>query len=162
MKFVSLAIIALVGEAMAVQLRYDEAEGPTKADNGESDETVVPRYSKKELKKLGWVHPHQRLDDGNDDDTVLTMMNGQMLKITKRRIYDADGDGVEDNVDKTRDELDRFYHPFAFGVAEEINNTHHGNLPGHVRKEEEEQEPVYNDPWGNADFSSLADLHLHI
>ena len=51
------------------------------------------------------------------------------------RITDADGDGVEDNIAKTRDELDRFYEPLVFGVAEEINNTHHGNLPGHVQQE---------------------------
>ena len=38
MKF---AIIALLGLAGAVQLRYDESEGPTKADNGELDETVL-------------------------------------------------------------------------------------------------------------------------
>ena len=162
MKFVSLAVLALMGEAMAINLRYDESEGPTKADNGESDDTVLPRFSKKELKKEGWVNPHARFDNGNDDETVLTMTNGQMLVVRKRRIYDTDGDGVEDNVEKTRDELDRFYHPFAFGVAEEINNTHHGNLPGHTRKEEEEQEPIYFDPWGNANFSTLADLHLHI
>ena len=59
----------------------------------------------------------------------------------KRRIYDADGDGVEDNVEKTRDELDRFYIPQVFGPAEEMHNTHHGNLPGHVRMEEYEAEP---------------------
>ena len=29
----------------------------------------------------------------------------------KRRIYDLDGDGVEDNVKRSRDELDRFYYP---------------------------------------------------
>lgn len=51
------------------------------------------------------------------------------------RIYDADGDGVEDNVKRTRDELDRFYEPAVFGVAEEINNTRHGNLPGHIQRE---------------------------
>ena len=29
----------------------------------------------------------------------------------KRKIYDLDGDGVEDNVKRSRDELDRFYYP---------------------------------------------------
>ena len=58
-----------------------------------------------------------------------------------RRIYDADGDGVEDNVEKTREELDRFYIPAVFGPAEELHNTIHGNLPGHVRMEEATQAP---------------------
>merc|ERR1719327_1991996 len=68
---------------------------------------------------------------------VLTMLDGSM-----RPIYDADGDGVEDNVKKTRDELDRFYEPAVYGVAEDIYNTHHGNLPGHVRKAEYEDAPA--------------------
>ena len=58
-----------------------------------------------------------------------------------RPIYDEDGDGVEDNVKKTRDELDRFYEPAVYREAEDIYNTHHGNLPGHVRKAEYEDAP---------------------
>tara|TARA_B110000305_G_C18840269_1_gene359775 strand:+ start:168 stop:401 length:234 start_codon:yes stop_codon:yes gene_type:complete len=61
----------------------------------------------------------------------------------KRKIYDVDGDGVEDNVDKTWEELDAFNDPLSFGDAEEINNTHHGNLPGHIRLEEYEHEPTH-------------------
>ena len=59
----------------------------------------------------------------------------QSSPFAPRRIYDADGDGVEDNVHKTADELDDFYDPNRFGDVDEINNTHHGNLPGHVRME---------------------------
>ena len=60
----------------------------------------------------------------------------------KRRIYDLDGDGVEDNVKRSRDELDRFYYPNQFGDAgDDIHNTHHGNLPGHLRLEEYEYPP---------------------
>merc|ERR1712031_125582 len=60
----------------------------------------------------------------------------------KRRIYDLDGDGVEDNVKRSRDELDRFYYPNQFGDAgDDIHNTHHGNLPGHLRLEEYEKPP---------------------
>ena len=51
------------------------------------------------------------------------------------RINDADGDGVEDNVHKTFYELDRFYKPAYFFPLEDLHNTHHGNLPGHVQKE---------------------------
>ena len=61
----------------------------------------------------------------------------------KRRIYDLDGDGVEDNVKRSRDELDRFYYPNQFGDAgDDIHNTHHGNLPGHLRLEEYEHAPT--------------------
>lgn len=48
-----------------------------------------------------------------------------------RRITDMDGDGVEDNEKFSHDTLDEFYDPLVFGVSEDINNTHHGNLPGH-------------------------------
>lgn len=51
------------------------------------------------------------------------------------RIYDEDGDGIEDNRFDTHDELDKFYLPNVFGVAEDLHNTHHGNLPGHVQME---------------------------
>jgi len=49
------------------------------------------------------------------------------------RITDADGDGVEDNEAWANDfaHLDKFYIPAVFGSAEEMYNTHHGNLPGH-------------------------------
>ena len=61
----------------------------------------------------------------------------------KRQIYDLDGDGVEDNVKRTRDELDDFYYPNQFGDAgDDIYNTHHGNLPGHLRLEEYEMPPA--------------------
>ena len=109
--------------------------------------------------KNGWENPLGWVDGGDGDEGVLTMVDGtiRMLKHKKhhhgdltvltmlngqqRPIYDEDGDGVEDNVKKTRDELDRFYEPAVFGVAEDIHNTHHGNLPGHVRKAEYEDEP---------------------
>lgn len=48
-----------------------------------------------------------------------------------RRITDMDGDGIEDNEKYDHDTLDEFYDPLVFGVAEDINNTRHGNLPGH-------------------------------
>ena len=49
-------------------------------------------------------------------------------------INDVDGDGVEDNVHKTHDELDRYYIPNRFFPTEHIYNTRHGNLPGHIQK----------------------------
>ena len=62
-----------------------------------------------------------------------------------RRIIDADGDGVEDNVHKTQKELDRF-RKMVFGVAvEDIHNTKNGELPGHVRFGEDHEPGT--DPW---------------
>ena len=49
-------------------------------------------------------------------------------------IYDADGDGVEDNQHLTHDELDKFYKPHKFGPTEYIYNTRNGELPGHLQK----------------------------
>jgi hypothetical protein len=59
-------------------------------------------------------------------------------RIGRREIYDEDGDGVEDNVHKTFDELDRFYDPNVYGDAgdADIYNTHQGGMPGHVRRTE--------------------------
>lgn len=51
-----------------------------------------------------------------------------------RAIYDSDGDGIEDNMDFGAYELDKFYDPLVFGVAEDVHNTRHGNMPGHRQK----------------------------
>ena len=51
------------------------------------------------------------------------------------RIYDEDGDGVEDNRYDSHEELDNFYIPAVFGTAESIYNTIHGELPGHISME---------------------------
>ena len=153
MKYLTIATLAIV-QASAVQLRYDVSEGPTKADNGENDHQILGQDTAW-LKKF-WTNPLEWKDDGSDDDTVLTMLNGSMIR--PRRIYDADGDGVEDNVQKTREELDRFYIPAVFGAAEELHNTHHGNLPGHTRKEENEEEPF--DAMDK--FNNFAEMTLNI
>ena len=163
MKFISIAALALLGQVSAV--RYADSEGPTKVDLGEDDPKVVGRADDDpsadkwhKENPLGWT------DDGDDDHVVLTMLDGSMRQTSHkhhkkshhsksgvvltmidgsmRPIYDEDGDGVEDNVHKTHDELDAFYDPAVFGVADEIHNTHHGNLPGHVRKSEYEGEPL--------------------
>ena len=49
-------------------------------------------------------------------------------------IYDEDGDGVEDNVHYTHKQLDKFYKPNNFFPTEDIYNTRHGNLPGHIQR----------------------------
>ena len=70
-----------------------------------------------------------------------------------RQIYDKDGDGVEDNVHRTREELDRFYLPNNFHPVEDIYNTKHGNLPGHVRKSEYEGRPNYKSAYFHPELS---------
>ena len=96
------------------------------------------RKARKEAMAVQTSHGGQRKRMARKEAmAVMTMADGSM-----RPIYDEDGDGVEDNVNKTRDELDRFYEPAVYGVAEDIYNTHHGNLPGHVRKAEYQDAPV--------------------
>jgi len=51
-----------------------------------------------------------------------------------RKINDADGDGVEDNVHKTQAELDRFRKQVFGSDVNDIHNTRHGNLPGHTNE----------------------------
>ena len=127
MKFIySSAVIALLGQASAINLKYAEAEGPTKADYGEADDEVVNReavYSHEFTGDSGfnWVNPLSLHDDGADDDWVVVQVADEDVSLLqleskkdlygKRRIYDLDGDGVEDNVKRSRDELDRFYYP---------------------------------------------------
>ena len=128
-------ILALLGVASAHKLttRYAESEGPTKVDFGESDNDVLTRNG-----NGVYGNPLGYTDSGAGDDTVVLQTDGTAVVVHRmgREIYDADGDGVEDNVHKTRDELDRFYIPNRFFPTEDIYNTHHGNLPGHIRKEE--------------------------
>merc|ERR1719152_677617 len=163
MRFITLAALAVVSVSA---VRYKDSEGPTKVYFGENDDPVLQRaddssdpddakWKKDNPLDWGW-------DSGDADETVLTMLDGSigmkhkhrrhhrrpqagtvltMVDGSMRPIYDEDGDGVEDNVKKTYDELDRFYEPAVYGVAEDIYNTHHGNLPGHVRKAEYEGEP---------------------
>ena len=145
MKFIAVAALIACSQA----IRYDQAEGPTKVDFGENDDHVVGRKAPKD-----WTNPLGWTDNGADDETVLTMVDGTM-KYVPREIYDADGDGVEDNEHLSHHELDRFYIPFVFGDAEEMHNTHHDNLPGHWVKSVADHEPkdTYTiNPWGPADY----------
>jgi hypothetical protein len=50
-----------------------------------------------------------------------------------KKINDADGDGVEDNVKKTQAELDRFRKPVFGAAVDDLHNTKPGELPGHTR-----------------------------
>lgn len=70
------------------------------------------------------------------NDENLIQFRPQDLKHAHKpwAIYDADGDGVEDNVHLTHEELDAYYKPNVFFPTENIYNTRHGNLPGHIQK----------------------------
>merc|ERR1711898_3312 len=101
---------------------------------------------------------------GDMDDTVVLQTDGSAMILKRDRgtgpvdgagrpIYDADGDGVEDNIDRSREEPDRFYLPNYFFPTEDIYNTHHGNLPGHVRKAEYQGRPNYLSPYFHPELS---------
>jgi hypothetical protein len=73
--------------------------------------------------------------------------------VNANKIFDADGDGVEDNVDFSSEELDAFYFPTNFNSAEDVYNTRHGGMPGHRQREfyEGQSEPesmeLVKGPW---------------
>ena len=69
MKFISVAVLAIIANVQAVQ--YAESEGPTKADNGEADEVVLQRTLDTGGK---WSNPLGWTDAGADDDVVLTQL----------------------------------------------------------------------------------------
>lgn len=50
-----------------------------------------------------------------------------------RRIIDADGDGVEDNVKYDQKTLDKFRKMVFSPAVEDLHNTRNGELPGHHR-----------------------------
>lgn len=74
--------------------------------------------------------------EGPGDLESITLADDDLSQLKWERgnneIVDADGDGVEDNISDGWDswKFDQFYDPAAFHVVEDINNTHHGNLPG--------------------------------
>ena len=63
----------LVVTQLAADIRYDESEGPTKADNGEADPSVVHREADvaNGKKVSGWTNPLGWTDAGDADETVL-------------------------------------------------------------------------------------------
>lgn len=75
-----LASLAIIGQAAT--LEYAESEGPTKVDLGENDDPVLERADDssapgaaawKKDNPLGWT------DDGEDDDVVVTMVDGSLV-----------------------------------------------------------------------------------
>ena len=80
--------------------------------------------------------------DINSPEDLMTLqtqdLHGKEWKDAKNTygqdIYDEDGDGVEDNVHYTHKQLDKFYKPNNFFPTEDLYNTRHGNLPGHIQR----------------------------
>lgn len=145
--------LAVIGIAQAVTLEYATAEGPTKVDYGEADETVLPREDRA---TSGWVNPLSVTDNGSNDDWVVVQI-GETSLFQKKGVYkitDKDGDGVEDNVKKTAEELDRFNHPVFGTDIDDIHNTHQGTLPGHRHLGIEDQAPVHRPLYNKIDHEA--------
>ena len=75
----------------AVAAAYDESEGPTKADNGDADFTVVYRESdvKNGEKFSGWTNPLSWTDDGAADDSVVLQIKDK-LALNKHKHREED------------------------------------------------------------------------
>ena len=81
MKFITLAVLALVSQASAI--RYKDSEGPTKVDLGENDDPVLERAddsSDPKVDKWKKENPLSWTDDGDADETVLTMVDGSLRR----------------------------------------------------------------------------------
>ena len=63
----------LVVLQVRADIKYDESEGPTKADFGDSDPSVILREHdiKNGEKASGWTNPLGWADDGTDDEVVI-------------------------------------------------------------------------------------------
>jgi hypothetical protein len=99
----TLAITLLLASVQA----FDEAEGPTKADNGEDEPAVVGREADiaNGVKASGWTNPLGWADNGDDDDSVLVQLNRH-----HRDAYDNDPETVSQYDDMHQ------YKKFDWGV----------------------------------------------
>ena len=70
------------------------------------------------------------------------LQTGASWALNDNKIYDADGDGVEDNVKLTSDQLDNYFFPTVFNTAEDMYNTRNGEYPGHLQREYYEGQAV--------------------
>jgi len=94
MKYISIAALALIKDTSAVKLLYDEAEGPTMVDFGESDHHVLEREGDIENGKKagGWTNPLGWTDDGDNDESVLPLLNSRI----RMRYDEAEGPTMVD------------------------------------------------------------------
>ena len=89
------------------------------------------------------------------EDTFVYMEGINIPAYKPRRIIDADGDGVEDNVKHDQYTLDKFRKMVFSPAVEDIHNTRNGELPGHHRWGEH-PEPGTN-PHAEADAKEAAE-----
>lgn len=104
------AICMLLASVSAI--RYNESEGPTKADNGEAEETVVAREEDiaNGVKKSGWTNPLGWSDNGADDDSVVLQID-ESLRLGRADMYDGDTNTVSQYDDMEQ------HKKFDWGVA---------------------------------------------
>ena len=79
-----------------------------------------------------WVN---KINSPADLEQFEMLQLGSTWAANKNQIYDADGDGVEDNVKLSSSQLDNYFFPTVFNTAEDIYNTRNGEYPGHLQKE---------------------------
>ena len=135
----SITFLALLGFAGAIQLKYDESEGPTMKDSGENDDQVLHASSLDHNKGVKWTNPTLWHDDGSDDDKVLTQQDGTLIVLKSTRGGESMPD-LRRHIEHLED-LDNFYHPAVHGIVEDIFNTHHLELPFHPPPNFDDQEP---------------------
>ena len=155
--FVYLALLGMLAvETQAIKIKYDEAEGPTKADKGENDDQVLHASSLDHNKGVKWTNPLHWHDDGTDDDKVLTQSDGSLivLKSTKdektgddKKKKDGKKEFITDVHDvKHNEEYDKYFNPNVYRAPiEDIFNTHHGNLPNHTPASHNDTQPSEED-----------------
>lgn len=118
-----------------IHAEADAKDAKAKADKA-AEEKKQTEASKKsfvqtgELSNWGMV-----LTSSENMEKYELLQTGSTFKANDNEIFDADGDGVEDNVQYTHGELDNFFFPTVFNTAEDVYNTRHGNYPGHRQKE---------------------------
>jgi len=74
------------------------------------------------------------------------------------KIYDENGDGIEDFRYPTYEELDSYYQPAAFGVVESIYNTLNGRMPGFETKWFDDKQVEYPDSFNLQRISEYAKI----
>ena len=95
----TLGVFLLVS-AQAHRLRYDEAEGPTKVDFGDSEPNILAReadINEKSEKQSGWTNPLSWADSGDDDDKILDLHFKPLDQPRKKVVfnYEYDDDVIE-------------------------------------------------------------------
>jgi len=106
---------------------------PTNSING-VDDLANNYYDEEMIQTNTAVRNYMQIINGPEDIEMLGFSR-DFRPFKPVPIYDADGDGIEDNITLTHSQLDSFYKPNVFGAPiEHIFNTRHGNMPGERNK----------------------------